>query len=134
FFLDAFDRLVDQRHTFVDSADSHQALRERDLELCVSDLVMHCMEVLEAVLKAFDPGLCIATTDGEDAFVGVANAEIGGQGIGFGVWNQPISVLFRAPKIADEYEYAWSPAQSDGKRYGIAAQLGVIESPMCLPD
>jgi len=43
-------------------------------------------------------------------------------------------VLFRARKIADPNEYGWNPAQSDGKRRGIAAQLGIVERLTCLFD
>jgi hypothetical protein len=43
-------------------------------------------------------------------------------------------VLFRARKIADPNEYGWNPAQSDGKRRGIAAQLCIVERLTCLFD
>jgi hypothetical protein len=38
------------------------------------------MEVLQAVLKSLNSGLCIAAADGEGAFVRVSDVEIGVEG------------------------------------------------------
>src|SRR5215471_11522343 len=90
--------------------------------------------MLHAVLKSLNTGFWIAAADGDDGFVGESNMEIGGQGMGCGVWDQSIYEVFCASMIADKNEYGWNPAQSDGKRAGIAAQLRIVESSTCLLD
>ena len=56
--------------------------------------------MLETVLNSLNTSHWIAAADSEDAFVGASDVEIGAQRMGFGVWDQPIHVLFGASKIA----------------------------------
>src|SRR5262249_26226696 len=71
--LDLADRVVDQCHGFVGLSDCKETLRENNLELRITHPIVQRVEVLQAVLKSFNPGSCIAAADGQGALVAVSD-------------------------------------------------------------
>ena len=79
------DRLIDQRHAFVELSGRHEALDESELEARVEHLIAHRLELLQAAPQSLDSGSCVTSADRYLGFVAAGDGEVGCEGMGFGV-------------------------------------------------
>jgi hypothetical protein len=89
------------------------------------------MELLQAAPKILNPDPYVAPADGQRTFLAARDGEIGSKGMGCGVRDQPVRVLFGVPEIADPKEYPGSPGQSESKRCRMVLTFGILDGLAC---
>src|SRR5262249_203151 len=122
------DRLVDQGQRFIELANCHKTLHEREFELRVEQFVTHDMQLLEAALQMLNPDPGIASANGQCAFVPAAGGAPLTPEVSLTICNQAVCILFSVVKIPHPKENAWRPEEGEAKRKHR------IIGALCFPD